>query len=322
MKNNNFNFRFMKEDNTYLGEMKRNINDILDYSDDPNNSFNIDKWQDFVRFLRDIIGDEIDNWLSDKSVEMNSKFKWPLNLNDLKREYAGYVIDSSKVEAQKSESIDTSLQEEARNKTIEAFIESISIKDTDMSNKLDLLTEEYLTAISSELRDISNGNYRNFISIENGDILLVDTFNLTKEDSIANVHKKNIFFNDFRKLKNQLDIEHLLKSYEDTFDSIIHAIQDEFEINYDDIYNKSDEFSSECYIPVSHDNEFNRSKKFLEESLYDSIVDITGNLPEDVTTKTVVDVDSSNDVVVFVINNFNVEHYRMKQLLSKNGFAN
>ena len=323
MKNNNFNFKFMKKDDSYLGVMKRNIGDILDYSDDPNNSFNIDKWQDFVRFLRDVIGDEIDNWLSDSNVEMNSKFKWPIKINDLKKEYAEYVVESNKTEAPNGDNIDATLKEEAHNKAVEAFIESISIEDADMSHKLELLTEEYLVAISAELRDISNGEYRNFIGFEgNGEELIVDTFDLTKEAAIANVYKKNIFFNNFRKLKNQLDIEHLLKSYEDNFDSIMNAIQDEFEINYDEIYNnESDEYRSECYIPVSHDNEFNRYKKFLEKSLYDSIVDITGNLPEDVTTKTVVDEDTSSDVVVFVINNFNVEHYRMKQLLSKNGFA-
>lgn len=322
MKNNNFNFKFMKKDDTYLGKMKRGIKVILDYSDNPNNSFNIDKWQEFVRFLRDVIGDEIDNWLSNISIEMNSKFKWSLNLNDLKKEYAEYAISSNKVETPKNEIIDKTLQEEAHNKAVEAFIESITIKDKYASKKLDSLMEEYLTAISAELRDISNGDYRNLVSIEKDNTLLVDTIDLTKEAAIANVYKKNIFFNNFRKFKNQLDIENLLRSYEDSFDSIMNAIQDEFEINYDDIYdNESDEYNSECYIPVSHDNEFNRYKKFLEESLYDNIIDITGNLPEDVTTKTVVDGDTSTDVITFVIKNFNVEHYRMKQLLSKNGFS-
>lgn len=291
MKNNGFRFRFMNKEHREIADFRDAVSTILDYRYSDGSMYHVNVLKDVARYIANVVGDGLDDWLSGNESQNNSIFNWTLDLKELTREY--FVVQ-----------YDTELTD-ADNKEVDKQVALTLVEE--IKDSVLLVMRELIILNSSEIVDIVTGNHRDLITIDDYN-MTINSGEVTKSKAIKTITNKNATLNSFKIGKNQLRINSEIDKYEKVARKCYDAFLDEVEVYFEQIA-RDKKFSSNFKVKhlMSTTSEEETLFNFIRNLFFDNLYSDSGVILNNISI--------NNENGVLTIDNFDVIGFEINRLL-------
>ena len=291
MKNNGFRFRFMNKEHKDITDFRDAVSTILDYRYSDGSMYHVNALKDVARYIANVVGDGLDDWLSGNESQNNSIFNWTLDLKELTREC--FVVQ-----------YDTELTD-ADNKEVDKQVALILVEE--IKDSILLVMRELIILNSSEIVDIVSGNHRDLVTID-GYNMTINSGEVTKNKAIKTITTKNATINSFKVKRNQLRINSEIDKYEKVARKCYDAFLDEVEVYFEQI-SRDRKYSSNFKVKhlMATTSEEETLFNFIRNLFFDNLYSDNGIILDNIQI--------NNETGVLTIDNFDVIGFEINRLL-------